>query len=825
MPDQFDDPSGTMTGMADMPARDDVVTEVRDLLSYVISEEDRQRKLEREVLEFDGIDQWDGDARIARAGGRDDQTGDVIPAKPTMTLELQDHVVEKALAEYQQQQLGGTIQAETAEKPSRVTAYTQGLIKKIQRKSNATEARKWALERTIKAGRGGWEIAWDYVEKQPTAEMGPRALDMEIIERRILDQGTIYWDPSAQQADKSDADFCIVSYWISDRKWKLMFPGKKLQMPARTLGEEGEAIKNEWFQFDQKQRQLRIAHYYKVNYQRRELYWIPGRGVVMGDQATEEMRDMPGAVKREFATRTVTKYVVDGTQRLKEESVPGPNIPIVPTVGKEYMVEGEYFTKGMLHKMMDACRGVNLLASTLIEINARIPRAPYIAPAGTIEPYREQWNNIYTKNQTVVEYAPMMKGDTLLPGPQRQDLEPAVQGVQQSLQQMRDMLMAISGTVDPTTRANYPYDRSGIAIDGLEKQGSVGTARYIDNMAQVSIRRETEIVLGMIPRIYDRRGRRLWIPGDTDNIESPIIIKVPFVRGPDGQPMPVPCPKCGGSGVLPAQAPMMGRLVTQQAPQAVPCDLCGGEGIAPKDTVDEYQIPGTDTAQKVQYIDFSEHMSVNIEVGQLRESEQQAAHENMIKLAGLLGAENPALPAVATEIFRGLGTPSGNRVADRLDQMFPAPPDPGEMSPAQLMAQIQQMGQELEQMQAVNGELQKIIETDQVKAEGQQQIAHIKGEHATNLERLRGVMRERELAAKAGTDEEREEREALLQRIEQRSAQLHDRAMEVLQQRGRMELAGAKGDVDLEREGKRGETAVDVAEIQADASAAAKKEG
>src|SRR3990167_5824333 len=134
-------------------AEQTLVQEVVDFYKFTKSYYDVQLRAENEELEFEGVDMWSADAREKRDEHTDDATGRVIPAKPTLSVNLLDQNVQQVVSEARQARLALTVKQKTGLSTTKSAGYFKGLVRNIKVEGGALSIRLWALERAEKVGR------------------------------------------------------------------------------------------------------------------------------------------------------------------------------------------------------------------------------------------------------------------------------------------------------------------------------------------------------------------------------------------------------------------------------------------------------------------------------------------------------------------------------------------------------------------------------------------------------------------------------------------------------------------------------------------------
>jgi hypothetical protein len=480
--------------------------------------EAKQREREREDLRFQiPEEQWTEAAKKERAGGNG------IPPRPMLSISKLDQPIQLVLNQARAAKLGVNIHP-VSEKSNKETAEVlQGLYQRIVRDSNADQARLWALQRAVVAGRGWYRIntKWD-------EDSDPKYFDQEIVIERILHQDSVYADPSAQKPDFSDGEWAFVTSWIPWDTFCRQYPESKLAKETKgglgalwTAFSEWITNEPEWVRGDAESKAVLVCEYfYKVH-----------------DTETIEA----GGRKRERDIVSVKWAKLTGYEVLEEEDWDGQYIPLVPVIGRELQpVDGERWWVGMVRHARDAQRFFNYAASALVERMGMEPKTPWVMAEGQDEGHEQEWNESNIRNRPVLHYKPTALGEKLAPPPQRAQLDQtgmsiAMQGVQVS----DEWLQANTSVYAPALGRPSRREESGRKVLALQGQSDAGTSHFLDSMADVSMPCESRILLDLMPTKYDRPGRITQILGDEDKTKT-VMLNQRFVMDQNGRPIPAP---------------------------------------------------------------------------------------------------------------------------------------------------------------------------------------------------------------------------------------------------------------------------------------------
>ena len=162
-----------------------------------------QAQRERDDLAFYAGEQWPADIKLLRQGQQPVDGMPAVPARPTLVI----NKVREPVRQVQNQVRGSDIGIELVPADdfgdlgitpddTEVT-LREGLIRRIQRESQAQDARQWAADRAFIAGRGYYLVM--------TRFLPGKTWDQEVYVHRIFNQAGVLLDPSHEQPDGSDA--------------------------------------------------------------------------------------------------------------------------------------------------------------------------------------------------------------------------------------------------------------------------------------------------------------------------------------------------------------------------------------------------------------------------------------------------------------------------------------------------------------------------------------------------------------------------------------------------------------------------------------------
>jgi hypothetical protein len=147
-----------------------------------VDTEAKQRERERADLRFQVPEmQWDEAARKARDGDNG-----LTPPRPILSIPKIDQPIQLVENQARTAMLGVNVHPISEDANDDTAEVIQGIYRRIERDSNAQQARLWAFDRAVKAGRGAYRVTTKYDE-----DADPRTFDQEIAIERILHQDMV----------------------------------------------------------------------------------------------------------------------------------------------------------------------------------------------------------------------------------------------------------------------------------------------------------------------------------------------------------------------------------------------------------------------------------------------------------------------------------------------------------------------------------------------------------------------------------------------------------------------------------------------------------
>lgn len=365
----------------------------------------------------------------------------------------------------------------------------EGLVRSIERSSDAQAAYYMAADSQVACGIGHWRVRTDYINDD--------TLDQEILIEPIEDGLNVLWDPNAIKQTREDAMFCFVPIDMDREAFKEKYPDASMA----EIGSEGASSANDWSSEDT----IRISEYwYKKPYQRDFLVLYDGQTVIADTLEPDELEflESTGAIESKVgreafkvcrALMTYSEFVEEPVEQ------PYKHIPIVPVIGEEVRIGKKVHRRGALRFARDPQRIFNYWTTANTEFVALQPIAPFI---GTIQNFKANQKEWESANKTPYPYLPYQPDPENGGRPPERPTPPqASAGMLQGLAQASDDMKATTGIYDAGL-GNRSNETSGKAILARQQEGDISTYVYMDNFTR-ALKRTGQIIVDMIPHYYD----------------------------------------------------------------------------------------------------------------------------------------------------------------------------------------------------------------------------------------------------------------------------------------------------------------------------------
>jgi len=686
-----------------------------------------QRQRELEDLRFYAGDQWSDDAQQARRG--QNATGGMppIPARPCYVVNKLREPVRQVLNQERQSDMGiELVPADDFEQlvgplDDTEIELREGLARRIQRSSEAADARTWAFTRSTIAGTGYYAVLVRFLPG--------KSWDKEVYLHRIYNQASVSLDPAHEQPDGSDAEWGFIGTDMAWAQYKAEFPtvaGKANQLCScddedfRALGDEYP----DWFTTKEKTKSCRVVQYWYTERTIRTLLLMKDGSSGWEDELKAGTPEDAIVDKREVIQKTIKVCKLDGAQILEETDWEGPDLPIVKVLGEELQpYDQERRAEGMVRPGRHSQEAFNALVSKGVETIGLSPIPPWQVTPEQVEGFEQWYQQSNTRALPYLPYNNLSVNGQPLERPTRTPTGTDVGAIFGAIEMFDQAIQSTTGV--PESRVGRNTDaklKSGKALQELRQSSEQGTSNFLDNLRR-SIRYEGQILNNLLYPIYGKTpGRLVRIMSGEGDAQTVRIGPAPNAGGAEQQPpsqlppmppalgMPGMPPPSGGippSGPPPGMPPMPGQPPPMPGMPGMP-----GQPPAPK-KVKQYTLTP----------DANFNVIVKVTRGYDSRREQEAS------IIGDLLSVSPVLMTWFGDLFfKHQDGPGHQEMAERAKVML-APP-------IQQMLQAKDQGADLppevtQQLAQMKGQIQQ---AEQAMQAMQQELATKKAENDTKLQ-------------------------------------------------------------------------------------------
>lgn len=450
---------------------DTLLAQARHRFAAVQTAEGGQRERERKEQRFASGRQWDSDLESDRR----------VDRRPCLVMNRIPQFLHQVTNQQILTPMAMRVQPVDDFADIHTAKIVQGLLRNIEVISNADVAYRTAYEAAVGQGVGYFRVLTEYES--------PWSFKQIIKIARVRNRFCVYLDPAHQELDGSDANWGFLVERIGRSEFC-----QRYEVSYPTL-DMWTGIGDSWITPDE----VQVAEYFYREWQRATLVRLADGSTLLD---TDAPPGVPIVARRPTHLPVVWWCKINGYQLLEKTRWLGSTIPIVPVYGEERDLDGKVERTGVTHGLMDPQNVYNYMASAEAEAIGLAPRAPFIMAEGQDEGYEEMWQTANTRNHPRLVYRPVSVGGVLVPRPERNAVEPAVQAISQArLLAVEDMKASV-GLYDASLGARS-NETSGIAIQNRQREGGLATAHYPANL-RVALRRSGMICLELLPQIYDQ---------------------------------------------------------------------------------------------------------------------------------------------------------------------------------------------------------------------------------------------------------------------------------------------------------------------------------
>ena len=445
-----------------------ILREAQDRLRKAMDEDDENRRLAKDDLEFVAVDgkQWPEQIKAEReAEGR-----------PCITMNKMPAFIDQVVGDQRMNRPSIRVVPVDSQADVKVAKILSGWIKHVQQISKSDVAIDHGFEHAVACGYGAWRVTTRYSSNSAFEQEAY----IEVIENALA----VFWGKHTEY-DCSDAMYCFIVSDMDRDEFKDKY--KVEPMSFNSAGDqfiEGWATKNT----------VRVAEYFVKVPVSKTIYLLQD-GRVVEKPSPEDVV----ARTRKAQSFKIMWYLLTGDKVLESKEWLGKKyIPVVPVWGKEFNVAGKRRIRGLIRNAKDAQRMYNYWCSVDTETIALQPKIPYILTPKQIAGHEDQWKEAHRKNYPYL----LANADKDAPGWPHREAPP--QASSAFVEKLRETDQEIRDTIglQKASLGMQSNERSGAAIRERKKEGDVGTFAFIDNLSR-SLEHTGRILVDIAPALLD----------------------------------------------------------------------------------------------------------------------------------------------------------------------------------------------------------------------------------------------------------------------------------------------------------------------------------
>ena len=243
------------------------------------------------------------------------------------------------------------------------------------------------------------------------------------------------------------------------------------------------------------EKDLQIAEYWKTHTTPRKLLLIrtkqDGKELLLPVWESDLEGKKPAkdeiARERTVDVKKVVQYLTNGIEILDDVEWAGSRIPIISCFGKELWLDEGSGAKRHLLSMIRLARDPQMLFAYMCTQEAEeagmTPKTPFIGAKGQFETARQTWELINKQPFSFVEYDVILEagGQQAYPPPSRLPWTPNFQAYEVAKDSIRRSIQAAMGITPLPTAAQRDSEKSGVALEKISTQESIGSFHFTDN--------------------------------------------------------------------------------------------------------------------------------------------------------------------------------------------------------------------------------------------------------------------------------------------------------------------------------------------------------
>jgi len=454
----------------------------------------------------DQRDKANADMRFIYATGGmwEDFLGNEFDNRTKLEFDQVSDFVNRFLGEWNQNRVGVEYQPEDAKTSDEDAELLNGIYRADFRDESGKLAVDNAVDEAVTCGYGAFKLATKFIDEE-----NPENEHQRVEFRPIYNAyNSVYWARAAKRIDKRDARHCTVLETFTLESFREVYGENEDAVSAYTPHTRSfndfSARKTDIIyiatRYEVVKKKVKFHIYSNINTNEVESYSEEDHKDLEQELKADKFRKK--IRERMMIQQSIEKSVFSGAKFLQEpKKIAGKYIPIVPIYAYHSYVDGAEHYHGLVRKLMDPQRLLNMQMSQLAENSASSGQeVPIFDPDQMPKNIAALWADRNNKPYMLAKSLTDADGNIVHSGPIGTLTPPQLDGSTAALIQIVPQLIqqatggAPQDTIDP--------DASGKAIMALQKRENLKTQVIMDNIAN-SIEWSGEIYQAIAGVIYN----------------------------------------------------------------------------------------------------------------------------------------------------------------------------------------------------------------------------------------------------------------------------------------------------------------------------------
>jgi hypothetical protein len=749
-----------------------------------------QDRREIEDLKFYNDDQWPEDVKRLRAGRNAEGGLPPVPARPCLTINKVKAPVLRVMNQERQSDLGIEIvpaddfESLTGPIADKEIELREGLVRRIQRQSEAADARSWAFQRGAIAGRGYYRVLTRY--------MPGKTMQQEVVVARIFNQGAVKLDPTHEQPDGSDADWGFIGSWMPWERYLANYPkvenenGQKINNPFKTYDNDSDFTSltqqyPQWFRAERGPtgeilKAVYVTEYIYCEYENRTLLEFADGHTAWDDETDEDIASA-ATDSRSIPERKFTHCVIDGVHILEQTEWPIPYTGIIKVLGEEVQpYDNERRVIGIVRPSRDSQQGFNAMVSKMVEVVALAPIPAIMLAEGQDEGFQHEYAAAMTRTLPVLHYKQTDSAGAQAPPPFSPPRNSPIEPVGFALQMFAEAIQDTTATHDSALGKSEKNVTSAKHAKLLTDETGMSTSGLLDNLTR-SVRYEGLLINELLWHVYGRKPGRLAHLVTGEGEAKSVLIGQPFTMDPAARrPVPVPPPMPGMPMGIPPGMPPPGPPGMNGRPNGLPNGL--PSGMPPMSRANGAPAP------QIQEYTLTEHARFNVAVKVTRTYDTRREQEHQ-SVGQVIAADPNLMQVIGDLFFKSMDGPGHKEMAERMQLML-APPvqeylkakkEGRDPVPPQVQQQMDQAKKMIEALSKQLEAVTKKLQTDEIKQSAENARTQFDGQVALQTEAVRAQAEVAKAQVQAQLQIELQKLKMAQANLDREDTQAHEMAM------------------------------------------------